>query len=871
MKKIIMLFIMTFVTVILFNTNTVRAKELNYEREQFVQKDKFDEGFEEDRVLVVLSNEESKKLKTFEKEDFEGIEIDYIQDLSIDLVNLYRSFNEGDYSMIEDNNDIRLRLDIDTFHQVLAIHLSSHSKESVINAIEVLSGKEEVLCAEPDYLQDNYKSTYPDDPYFYIPTEGEGYYDKWSIDKISLPNMWDITTGSKKVKVGIIDGAVDIYHEDLAYNMSSLSRKFGHGYTEAFSSSVLDEHATQIAGIIGARGDNAMGVSGVCWDTSLVSLDIKKDNGSYDNTTVVPAINYATANNIQVLNFSLDLFDTNVFKAAIYNYPGIIACAAGNNNSCSSGLNYPILWDVENVIAVGGSNINDVKCDSSNWHPSLIHLFAPGHRLETTSVMNDCINGSCYLSDHLDNGYHRTGGTSMATPFVAGVAAAMLSINPKLTAVEVKELILNNVDNVSQLHGLCSSGGRLNGYKAVRAATETATFVKDVTGDGKDDMVLIRKTNGKYAFSVFKGQSSGYLSSPATTITTRNYSYDEEPFCGDFNGDGKADILLHYAVNSYRHFSIFLGQSNGTFGSEIQMSSSRYHDETLFPYKAFVADQDGDGRDDFIHVYDNSNGNIGILVYKGTYSSPYLLDAVITYSSTVSFKHTDDKLIGDFNGDGKIDVVVHSKSSSNYRILYTFISQSIGSFSMWTLNSVNSIDKINHPFSVFIGDQNGDGKDDFLVHYKNEYYHRGGLVYMGYSNSPCLYDATYIALSSNNNYVSTDYVYSGDFTGNGCSDVLVEWGNSGYRQLLTYEGLTNGYYNYGVNQSTSNGYGQKTWPGHSYVGDINGDGIDDFIVKWKYPSDDEVSVHVYLGGYLENSNIFSSAKTTHSYIPFYNE
>ena len=871
MKKIVLSVLVIFVTVLFFNTNTVYAKTNDYEREQFVQKDKFEEGFETDKVLVVLSNEESKKLKEYTKDDFEEIDVEYIQDLSIDLVNLYREFEVGNYSMIEDNNDIRLRLDIDSFHQVLAIHLRNKSKESVLETISILKEREEILCAEPDYLQNSFKSTNWNDPYFdsYVPSSI--YVGKWALNKISASNMWNITTGNKKVKVGILDGAVDKNHEDLTYNMSSLSRKFGHGYAEAFSMSVLSEHATGIAGIIGAEVNNSKGIAGVCWDVSLVSLDIKKDSGDYDYSTVVPAITYATANNIQILNMSLDCGDTPFLKAAVLNYPGLIVCAAGNENSSSIGFNYPILWDFDNVISVGASKADDNKENDSNYSSTLVHLFAPGITLQSTNPYNLCASGSCYQDEHLVNGYHLIGGTSFAAPFVAGVAALMLSVNPRLTAVEVKELILNNVDDVSQLHGLCSSGGRLNGYKAVRAATESATFIKDVNGDGRDDMILIRQLNDKYAFSVYEGYTTGYLSSPTTTTTTRTFSYDEEPLCGDFNGDGKADILLHYAVNSYRHFSIFLGQSNGTFSSETQISSTRYHDELLYPYKAFIGDHDGDGKDDFILLYENGSYNVGILVYKGTSLNPYLLDALATYSSNISFRHNEDKLIGDFNGDGMTDIVIQSKTDvDNYIILYAFISEGNSYFTYVLLYS-SMIINIETPYKLLIGDQNGDGKDDLIIHYKDSYGYRAAIVYKGKNTGSYFDDATFISLSSYNNYISTDLVYSGDFTGDGCCDMLVEWNSSGYRSLLTYRGRTNGYYYSGVNQDTSNGYNKKTWPAHSYVGDIDGDGADDFIVKWKYAGDDEVSVHVYLGGYPNGTNIFSTAKTTHSYIPFYNE
>ncbi len=871
MKKIMLIVISLFMVVGFVSTSIVTAKKSNNEEEYFSQKDVFLDGFENDKVLVVLSNEESKNLKEYTKEDFEGIDVDYVQDLTVNVVNLYKEFEKGNYSMIESQDDIRLRLDIDSFHQVLAVYLNDKTKENVLRTIELLKNKEEILSVEPDYKFDNKKTTSYNDPYGTLYDGFDEYQGNWAIEKISVPNMWDITKGNKKIKVGIIDGAIDMYHDDLTYNFSSLSRKFGNGYEEAFSSNNPDGHGTGIAGIVGAEVNNNIGIAGVCWDVSIVSLDIEKSDGSYDNTTIVPAISYATSKNIQVLNMSLDLGNTNAFKAAILNYPGILVCAAGNSGD-NSDMNYPTMWNLDNVISVGASNKYDNKISDSNYDSTLVHLFAPGKKILSTYPSSLCINGSHEVTEHYDVGYHSFYATSIATPFVSGVAAAILSVNPKLSSLEVKRIILDNVDDVQQLHGLCSSGGRLNAYKAVRAATESTTFIDDVNGDGKDDMILVRKANGKYAFSVYNGQSTGYLSSPTTTTSTRNFSYDEEPFCGDFNGDGRTDILLHYAVNSYRHFSMFLGQSNGTFGSEISISSTRYHDELLYPYKAFVADHDGDGKDDFILIYENNSYNIGILVYKGKNTSSYLIDATSTYSSSVPYHSYEEKLAGDFNGDGKTDIVIHSKNSNDYRVLYTFASQGNGSFALGTLTSSKTIDIVNHPYKLLVGDQNHDGRDDLLVHYMDSSNCRAGLVYKGKQTSSYFYDATYIALSSSNTYVDTDLVYSGDFTGDMCSDILVEYGYNNYRQLLTYRGKTNGYYYSGVNQTTSNGYDLNTWPAHSYVGDINGDGIDDFIVKWKYAGYDEVSVHVYLGGYLENSsNIFSSAKTTHSSIPFYNE
>ena len=153
MKKIytVILFLLALVGIIC--TSIANAKILNYEEEVFTQKDSFDDGFENDKVLIVLNNEVSKELKEYTKDDFEGTDVDYVQDLTIDIVNLYKEFEKGNYSMIDGQDDIRLRLDINSFHQVLAVYLNNKTKENVLETIELLKDREGILSVEPDYKE----------------------------------------------------------------------------------------------------------------------------------------------------------------------------------------------------------------------------------------------------------------------------------------------------------------------------------------------------------------------------------------------------------------------------------------------------------------------------------------------------------------------------------------------------------------------------------------------------------------------------------------------------------------------------------------------------------------------------------------------
>ncbi len=80
----------------------------------------------------------------------------------------------------------------------------------------------------------------------------------WAWEFIKLPTAWNITNGSKDVKIGVVDLGFDIKHEDLKDNIDS-----------SISIQSVDEHGTHVTGIIGAKGNNSIGISGVMWDADL--------------------------------------------------------------------------------------------------------------------------------------------------------------------------------------------------------------------------------------------------------------------------------------------------------------------------------------------------------------------------------------------------------------------------------------------------------------------------------------------------------------------------------------------------------------------------------------------------------------------------
>ena len=228
-----------------------------------------------------------------------------------------------------------------------------------------------------------------------------------------------------------------------------------------------------VAGVIGAVGGNGIGSCGVSPLVSLVSLKIEDADGKSLSSYAAAAINYATQQDIPIINMSLswssaknNMTEYGVpLMQCIQQYPGIFICSAGNKNLDNDiYISYPSSYDLYNIITVGACTSSEMKwidttsngTKGSNYGLKSVDLFAPGAVIYTTSS-----NG----------GYEYTNGTSLATPYVAGVAALMLAINPNLSTALLKDIILRSVDVKDSLKPYCVTGGRLNAYKAVSTSS----------------------------------------------------------------------------------------------------------------------------------------------------------------------------------------------------------------------------------------------------------------------------------------------------------------------------------------------------------------------------------------------------------------
>jgi subtilisin family serine protease len=372
---------------------------------------------------------------------------------------------------------------------VAGLRIARVAPEDTLKAIEALRQQPDVLYAEPNYLLYP-NTTTPNDPSF-----GQLY----GLVKIGAPQAWDIQKGSTSVVVGVIDEGIDISHPDLQANIwtnpapGSIPGFTGdaHGYDFINNTGTFpgEDHATHVAGTIGAVGNNGQGVVGVNWNVSLMSLrflSASSGTGGSDSD-VIRACSYAKqmrdlwissggtkGANIRVLNNSYgggDFTQSLLDGINALNQSGILfVAAAGNITSFTPEPNndllahYPSSYNAPNVLAVSATDQNDNLASFSHYGLASVQMGAPGVGILSTTP---------------NNTYSFFSGTSMASPHVAGAAALLLAQNPNLTAQQLKNLLLFNGDVVAALLDRTRTGRRLNVFSSLQALAEN-----DVTPPG---------------------------------------------------------------------------------------------------------------------------------------------------------------------------------------------------------------------------------------------------------------------------------------------------------------------------------------------------------------------------------------------------
>lgn len=296
-------------------------------------------------------------------------------------------------------------------------------------------------------------------------------------DERAVP-AWSMATGSRSVVVAVVDTGLDYNHPDLAANVWTNPGGVGgcpagtRGYNVvAGSCDPMDDdvsyggHGTHVAGIIGAVGNNGIGVSGVDWTATLLPVKWLDANGNGDTSALLQALDWVLAAkqagvNVRVVNDSATFFGTAYSQALsdeidTLGANGILfVTAAGNtgdDNDDTAKRRYPCGYDRPTEICATATNQSDALPSWANYGAATVDLAAPGDNIYSTLR-----NG----------GYGYVSGGSMAAAQVSGAAALVLSVRD-MPPQALKADILQNVDPLPSLAGKVRTGGRLDVCKTL--------------------------------------------------------------------------------------------------------------------------------------------------------------------------------------------------------------------------------------------------------------------------------------------------------------------------------------------------------------------------------------------------------------------
>ncbi len=487
-----------------------------------------------------------------------------------------------------------------------------------------------VEWAEPYYLGQLMYT--PNDP---------SYSSQWALRKIKAAEAWDVTKGDTSIVLAIVDTGVDWDHPDLAQNIWTNSGEIpnngvdddGNGYVDDVHgwdfgglSGTPDnnpmedrpDHGTHVAGIASAVTDNGVGIASIGFSCKIMPVKTSQDNirDSYGNPLIAygyQGIIYAVDNGAKVVNTSWGSYSYSNTGQAVVDYAvqhgTLLVGAAGNETNPQS--IYPGAY--KGALSVGAVDSSDVVAYFSNYGKRL-DVLAPGVQI---------------LSTWQDDTYTSTlSGTSMASPFVVGLAGLVASRFPTYTPEQIAQQVRVTADNIDDKNAskfnYLLGNGRINAYKAVTVENAKAvrsvsvTFVDKGDGDGvfeKGEKVAVHATFKNIlvpttslqiqlvAMSEYAVMQNGTFSAGAIgTLTEFDNSSNEFTFTIADNTPENYELsfLLKYSDSDYEDFEwvstivnpTYMTQSGNniamTFTSKGTMAFNDYPDNTQvdgFKYK----------------------------------------------------------------------------------------------------------------------------------------------------------------------------------------------------------------------------------------------------------------------------------------------
>jgi subtilisin family serine protease len=310
--------------------------------------------------------------------------------------------------------------------------------DSFYPSLNAMAARADVRAATPVY-EYRIQAT-PNDPQ---------YNQQYHHPLIGSPTAWNTTTGSRSITIAIVDTGVDSNHADLRTNMIA-----GYNFVDNNTNAAdVEGHGTTVAGTAAAVANNAAGVAGVNWVSSVMPLRVATRDGRATSTRIAAAITWAADRGAKVINCSFGPLqgDRTIETAAryAYNRGALVFVAQGNEGQRNPTPSIP------EMIFVSATGSTDTLTSFSTWGPA-VKFAAPGQGIRTTA------NGGSYAT---------VAGTSFSSPMAAGLAALVWAANPSLRNADVERIMQTTaVDRGAAGRDEQYGYGRINAAGAVAAA-----------------------------------------------------------------------------------------------------------------------------------------------------------------------------------------------------------------------------------------------------------------------------------------------------------------------------------------------------------------------------------------------------------------
>jgi len=274
-----------------------------------------------------------------------------------------------------------------------------------------------------------------------------------------VPEAWDYTKGDAAIVIAVVDTGLNLNHPEFSARIVP-----GYDFINNDDEPMDDNgHGTHTSGIIGAAAGNGIGSAGICPQCRIMPVKVLNQNNAGTWSSVAKGILYATDNGARVINLSLGAaVSSQTLEDAIHyaQAQGVLIVAAAGNMGVDRDF-YPAA--LEGVIAVSATDAQDRHWSLSNYG-DYIDVAAPGYAIFSTyHDLNNYYGGYNYMS-----------GTSMAAPFVAGLAGLLLSQDSRRTPADLEKLITSTADKMgNRVDDLYFGHGRINVARALAVGADT--------------------------------------------------------------------------------------------------------------------------------------------------------------------------------------------------------------------------------------------------------------------------------------------------------------------------------------------------------------------------------------------------------------